>query len=421
MRDVTAEERRMAGLSRLNSLARQLLDEKPLDALLTPIVDTAKEITGAEFSAVLVLRPGSQREVAHFAYNAPRELFPERLPRAVGLLAEPIRTRAVVRTPDIRGHPQAVGIPVEHPPIAALLAVPILLGDRVLGEVVVANSPRNPAFDETDEALMDELAAHAAHAVTLARIHRAHEDDEETRRGLVEIALHDIRTPLTVARGFLTTIRSYGNELSDEDRDTSFDSIEQALDRIQSLVEGPLLGNPDSTGGPTRAVEVVDVNVLMDELVAHLSEYRPEVSLEVNFEPGGPESFVGDRVVARELLDNLVTNAIKHSTAGDVVSITVRPEGESVRFDVTDRGPGIPPSEQDRVFDKGYRTHGSVAAGIPGTGQGLSIVRRLAELQGGTVGLSSRTGQGSTFWATLPLEPSARRRRRPEGPAAFLW
>jgi PAS domain-containing protein len=199
LHDVTADERRVAGLSRLNSLARQLLEEQPLDALLEPIVDTAKELAAADFSAFLLLRPDSESEIAHFAYNAPRGLFPERLPRAVGLLAEPIRTRMVARIRDIRGHPQGVGIPVEHPPIAALLAVPILMGDRVLGELAVANSPESAAFDETDEALMRELAAHAAHAVTLATLRQAHHEEEERRRALLDdVSLHDIRTPLTV-------------------------------------------------------------------------------------------------------------------------------------------------------------------------------------------------------------------------------
>ena len=88
------------------------------------------------------------------------------------------------------------------------------------------------------------------------------------------------------------------------------------------------------------------------------------------------------------------------------MAVTVRLEGSSVRFDVSDSGPGVPPDEQGRIFEQFYRTVQSVADGIPGAGLGLWIARRLADLQGGTVGVSSRTGQGSTFWATFPLQPA---------------
>jgi signal transduction histidine kinase len=129
------------------------------------------------------------------------------------------------------------------------------------------------------------------------------------------------------------------------------------------------------------------------------------VRLETAVEPGTPATFLGDRRLVHELLDNLVANAVKHSAPGQAVSLTAREEGGSVRFDVADRGPGVPPDEQGRVFEQFYRTRQSVADGVPGTGLGLWIVSRLAELQGATVGLSSRSGQGSTFWVTFPLAP----------------
>lgn len=403
-----SDDRQLAGLSRLNVLARELIDDQPFHGLLTRVVDAAKELTRADFSALLILRTGTDAEVAHFTYNAPRDLFPERLPRAVGLLAEPIHKRAPVRVDEICHHPHGVGIPTEHPPIAALLAVPILSADQVLGEVAVANRPGRPAFDDVDEALVQELAAHAGVAVTLATLRRTQEEAEERREALLDVALHDIRTPLTVARGFLSTIRSYGSELSAEDLESSFDSIDQALGRIQRLAEGPLVGrsDPSAEGAARRPAEAVDVHELFSELRCELGDYRQDVNVEVAVEPGWASTFMSDRALVREVLDNLVTNALKHSPPGEVVRVTARPEGESIRFDVTDRGHGIAPEEQGRVFERGYRTRQSQVAGVAGTGQGLSIVQRLAQLQGGAIGLSSRRGDGTTFWATFPLEPA---------------
>ncbi|MDP9070760.1 MAG: GAF domain-containing sensor histidine kinase [Actinomycetota bacterium] len=407
LRDVTDEWRQRNGLRRLNVLARQLLAEPSLDVLLVRIVDAAKELARADFSALLLLREGTEDEVAHFAYNAPRELFPTQLPRAVGLLALPLRSGAVVRVDEIRGHPAGVGIPVEHPPIAALLAAPILMGDIAVGELAVANGPNRPSFDDVDEAIIVELAGHAALAVSLVTGRDAQPD--AVRRVPVDVVLQDIRTPLTVAAGFVAQLREQGEELLPEERDRAFEGVERALERIEALAEGVAVDERITATGPAADRGYIRVSDLLDELVGELAHNGRDVRLEVAVEPGTPATFVSDRRLAREVLDNLVGNALKHSDRGGVVTITAREEGGSVRFDVTDRGPGVPPDEQGRVFEQFYRTRQSVADDVPGAGLGLWIARRLAQLLGAAMGLSSRPGQGSTFWVTFPRAPADRR------------
>ena len=407
LRDTTNEWRQMAGLRRLNVLARQLLAEPSLDVLLVRIVDAAKDLVRADFSALLLLREGTQDEVAHFSYNAPRELFPTHLPRAVGLLAVPIRSGQVARIDDIRGHPAGVGIPVEHPPIAALLAAPILVGEEVVGELAVANGPDRPGFDEVDELMITELAAHAAIVVSLATSRDDQEREQTSRRAFVEAALNDIRTPLAVAAGFVETLRTQGSELAEEERDQVFEAIQRAHERLEALASGVVLGDPLAGGGPPRESDFVRVADVLDALVQELSHNSRDVHVEVAVDPAAPATFVGDRRLVRELLDALLSNAVKHSPRGGVVTITAREEGGCLRFDVTDRGPGIPPDEQGRVFEQFYRTRQSVADDLPGTGLGLWIARRLAQAHGGTVGVSSRMGQGTTFWATFPVAPVA--------------
>lgn len=404
MRDVTAEQRHMAGLERLNAFSRELLEEASLDVLMVRIVDAAKELARADFSALLLLREGSTDEVSNFVYNAPRELFPERLPRAVGLLAVPIQSAKVARIDDIRGHPLGVGIPVEHPPIAALLAVPIVLGERVVGELAVANTPDRIPFDDIDEALVSELAAHAAITLSLITARHAEAQVEETRRVLIDVALHNVRTPLTVAREALAAVRARGEGVAADDG--PLEAVERALERIESLTESSLLEEHTPAGGtPVQETAPIDVHELVAELAGEFDAGRDDVRVEVAVEDGFSAPLMGDRRLVRELLDTLLNNAVKHSPPGEVVTVTVRLEGSSIRFDVSDRGPGIPPDEQGRIFDQFYRSAQSVADGIPGTGLGLWIARRLADLQGGTVGVSSRSGQGSTFWATFPLAP----------------
>ena len=405
MDDGTGEQRRLAGLQGLNALARELLGEPTLDVLLVRLVDAARALVRADFSALLLLREGSSEEVTHFVYDAPRDLFPDHLPRVVGLLAVPVVTGRVARIDDIRGHPAGVGIPVEHPPIAALLAAPVLLEGRVVGELAVANRVGGRAFDDIDEEVIVELAGHAAIAVSLATARQARACLDLTRQALLDVALHNLRTPLTVAKGVLATIRHHGERLGEDDRTEAFEAIERAHERIQELAEGALLDDPRRTGEQTPTTDDIDVAALLRGLSDELAGLADGVSLDVSVAPEAPPNFTGDRRLVRELLDNLVSNAMKHSRPGQTVKVTARGEGAAVRFDVTDRGPGIAPEEQGLVFEQFYRTQQSVEGAVPGTGLGLWIARRLAELQGGAVGVSSRTGHGTTFWVTLPRVP----------------
>lgn len=392
-------ERLLAGLRDLNALARLLVAEPSLAVLLSRVVGAARELTGAEFAALVLLRPGTTDEVAHFAYDAPRELFPDPLPRVVGLLAAPVAERRAVRLDDIRGHPAGVGIPVEHPPIAALLAVPVASDAGVVGELAVANQPGGRVFDDVDEVLVGELAGHAATAVLLATARQAAIHLEADRRALLDVALHNIRTPLTVATGFLAALRRHGDSLGEDRRRDAFDAIERAHRRIHELAEGALLHQAAPEPAEPVAAEEIDVAGLLAELAAG----RPGV--EVAVLPDAPASFVADRRLVVELLDHLLANAVAHSPPGRPVRVSVRTEASSVRFDVTDHGPGIAPEDQGRVFEQHYRTRQSVDAGLEGSGLGLWTARRLAGLLGGTLAVSSTAGRGATFWATVPLHP----------------
>jgi signal transduction histidine kinase len=125
----------------------------------------------------------------------------------------------------------------------------------------------------------------------------------------------------------------------------------------------------------------------------------------------------GDATLLRQVLDNLIGNAIKYTAEGHqpYVRISSRPEGDTVRIDVADRGIGIPEDQRDSVFTAFSRADGS--EGYPGTGLGLAIVHRIVERHGGRTGVTDNPGGGTRIWFTLPL---AARPARP-APAAADW
>lgn len=407
LRDVTIERRYVNGLVRLNDIAREVLNEPSLDVVLQRIVDEAKEIAGAAFSALLILKEGSETEVTRFLYNAPRNLFPSRLPRAVGLLAVPIRTRNVVNLADIRGHPAGVGIPVEHhPPVGPLLAVPIVASGEALGELAVANAPGEPLFTKLDEHMLTELGLHAAEALRMSAARSFKDESEQARKALIDVVRHDMATPLAVARGCIDHLGDSTHALPEDQRRQIFLALDRAvagLERLSAnLRSDARLENPavDKHFGDVVVSELIDE--LRDDLVDFGEQRR--VRIVFRREEGVPETFRGSHLLVRQAIENLITNAVKHSARDSEVVVTCRAEGSGVRFDVRDDGTGIPASEQDDLFDR-FTSASRAPGSVTGLGIGLSIVRRVADLHGGTVGVASQLDHGSTFWITFPDEP----------------
>ncbi len=403
LRDVTTAVRHADGLRRIADLGRSLLGPAPTVAgVLQVLVTEAKQIAEARYSALVLLRPGSLTDISHFVYDAPRHLFPQRNPRMVGLLAVPVTARVPARLDDIRGHPAGVGLPGVHPPIGPLLAVPVLGGDEVLGELAVANAPGDREFDEIDEQLLVDLAAHVGAAVRWAQQAERAREQELLRQEIVDTARHDIRTPLGAGKGYARLLSDKLDRMSPEQIRTALDGVAGAFERIESFASRLLVDERAALAGVEPHWSTVDLGQLLAAVRADAQAAVGRDAVEVVHGAGDPQQLAGDPEMVREVLDNLVGNAVKHGPPDRPVVVSVRSEGAQVRLDVRDEGPGIAEAEQAALFERWTRTDSSRARQIPGFGLGLSIVKRLVTAHGGTLGVSSRVGEGATFWVTFP-------------------
>ncbi|MFL6241034.1 MAG: ATP-binding protein [Actinomycetes bacterium] len=405
MTDVTAGRRLSDGLARLSALGRELLVSEPsLPDLLQQLADEAKFIARADFSTVLLLDPGSD-VVTHFVYNAPRELFPEQLPRAVGLLALAIGERQPVCIADIAGHPAAVGLPENHPRIRSLLTAPVLAGDAIVGEIAVANTPTSRVFDDVDRELIVDLAAHAGIAVRWAEEREKAQRATEVRREIIATARHDIRNPLTIGKGYTAMLETRRDRLTPQQIESALAAVRVAFDRMEQFAARALMSEEDEAQADQPNWQRISVTDFLASLEADHNAIAREsvVRVVTSADEAAPHAFSGDPGMVREVLDNLVTNAIKYGAAGGDVRVTARGEGDNVRFDVHNDGEGILPEDQQHIFDRYWRAKELRGGDIPGSGLGLAIVRRLVTLHGGVVGVSSRPEEGTTFWVTFPV------------------
>jgi len=224
----------------------------------------------------------------------------------------------------------------------------------------------------------------------------------QARADLVTNVSHELRTPLTAVKGLVETLRDGAvDDLGARDRFLA--SIENETDRLIRLVNDLLtLSRVDAQALPLHRerFDLADLaRATVDALTAQAAERQ--VSLIVT----GPSVHVhadADRI--RQVLVNLLDNAIRFSPSGQVVSVSISPSPNEVTVAVQDHGPGIPPAEQRRVFERFYRADRSRARKSEGgAGLGLAIAQALVQAHGGRITLESNPSQGTTVRFTLPI------------------
>lgn len=405
MRDVSDEVRRSEGLHALSRLTRELLaQETPsVVAVLATVAGEATSMTGAANSFVMLLRPGSMSESSHFVCDSP-ELFPDGPPRFGGLLSTPVRTRSVVRLADASDRSGGGGLPTPHEPVGPVCVVPLLAGADVLGLLAVTSPPGARVFDRLDEELLLDLAGHTAVAVRWAQGAEKEAARRSQRAEIISTARHDIRTPLGAGKGYISLLLNRFGQMTAEQVQLAIEGLRQAFERIEQMTEQLLMDEKLESAGAQPQWAIVELKPLLDEVQrdAAVVSGRPDAVVTA-FEAGAPGWLAGDPGMVREVVDNLVGNALKYG--GDrTVTVTVAAAGDAVRIEVHDDGPGIDLADQADLFERWTRTASTRSGAAKGFGLGLSIVKRLVAAHGGDVGVRSQLGSGATFWVTFPAE-----------------
>lgn len=212
---------------------------------------------------------------------------------------------------------------------------------------------------------------------------------------------HDLKSPLVTMQGFIGILSEDIAANRQDDLQDSLTRIQRAGHHMNRLLDDLL--QLSRVGTVRNDPEWVDVSTMMQEIREDLSKRLEESNAQMFIADTLPSVFA-DRLRLRQLFENLLSNAIKYGTTAEEPEIRVagEMEGQSVRYTVTDNGPGIPEADQARVFAVFHR----LESAQDGTGLGLAVVRRIARLHGGDVTLNSRPGTGTTFIVTLPATES---------------
>jgi PAS domain S-box-containing protein len=225
---------------------------------------------------------------------------------------------------------------------------------------------------------------------------------EQARSDFVATASHELRTPLAAVYGAARTLRRTDIEMVSEQRDRFLEIIESETERLTAIVAQILLAGQLEEGRVDVAPAVTDVRTLAESVLDSARVRAPD-RIELRLEQNGASTLaLADEDKLRQVLVNLVDNAVKYSPDGGEVTVELGPRGDRVQVAVRDGGLGIPPGEQERIFEKFYRLDPSLTRGVGGSGLGLYISRELVSRMGGTLTVDSRPGDGATFLLELP-------------------
>ena len=226
---------------------------------------------------------------------------------------------------------------------------------------------------------------------------------DEMKSDFVRTVSHDLRNPLTFMRGYTTMLPMVGEV--NEDQQKYIDKIQNGIEQMQQLVDDLLdLGRIEA--GVDLHSEEIEVESLLNDIATDHWQHAHLKGLKFNVEvsPDSPP-VVGDKLLIRQALTNLVTNGIKYAPNSGFIQLRAEPVNGEMVFSVRDNGPGIPQKDQIRLFEKFYRAKQKGEERVKGIGLGLAIVKSIAERHGGRAWCRSQQGQGSTFFISVPLLP----------------
>jgi signal transduction histidine kinase len=399
--------RRADLLEAANGCARALGSSLELDEAFGAFIRELRRLIPFDRTAIILYEEGRVRVMATAGTKHDEVLRPgEALPPGA-LIEEVLRTGETVYRRDMSDHLYPEEVTLTGIGLRSRVATPLLLGAKPIGMVAILRKDAD-AF-EPDEielaALLGRLVASAVQNIRAFELER--DTVEELRRlsalraDFVSLVSHELRSPMAAVIGAARTLQERWRELSPDQRTAFLALIGDETSRLAILIGDVLDTSRIEAGTFTYAFADVDLCELVRDTVASACLGQEEVPV-VARTPGPVPHVRADRERLKQVVMNLVENAVKYSDAGEEVAVSTWAENGQVLVSVEDRGPGIPREQHGLIFEKFGRAN--VGGGKPGTGLGLFIARSITEAHGGTLDVRSAPGEGATFTLALPLD-----------------
>lgn len=419
LQDISPVHQRLHELSVLNQVTSAFTSTLDFPVLLKLVMEQVGELMKVEAGSLLLREETGELTFAVVLGEGRELLQGLRIAAEEGIAGWVASTGEALVLPDVRKHPlfssrvDAITGFVTR----SMLCVPVKTADRVLGVIQLINRIDRTPFGEADLALLSAIANHAATALENARLH---DQLVQKNHQLLEVNSHknkflshlsqEVRTPLTGILGYAELLQDKRVGPLTARQQQYLQNIYGSAQHILKLANDLLELAAVDAGRRTIFCDEFSPLVVMEEVGALMAPQATQhgIRFVVDGESGLPP-IRGDLHQFRQILLNVVSNAIKFTPEGGEVVMAARvKDSDTIAVSVKDNGIGIRPEDRGRIFDPFGRGENAVARRIPGVGLGLSLAKRLVELQGGEIWVESEgEDRGSTFTFTAPVTPPA--------------
>ena len=240
-------------------------------------------------------------------------------------------------------------------------------------------------------------------AHTLNKACRELEKTSMYQRDLIANVSHDLRTPLTMIKSYAEMVKDLSGD-NPEKREAHLNIIIEETDRLNSLVNDMLSMAKLQSRQIALEPKVFDIAKTLQSLLMSYNILSDQEGYKIKF-TGCSNAFIeGDEAKLKQVLTNLINNAVKYCGEDKEIIISLQTNGKSLRFEVSDHGAGIPEDELDHIWERYYKSSAHHVRPTEGSGLGLSIVKEILIMHKAKFGVNSQVGEGSTFWFELPLK-----------------
>ncbi len=398
--------RRVDLLETTNRAARALGSSLDLDQAFAAFVGELRTLLPFDRAAILLAEPGGARVMATAGVGAEDYLEPSTtITVPDSILEQVIEAGNTVYRPDIAEQPYPEEAGLLALGIRARVLAPLQLGTRSIGALAISRT--EPAsFREEERGVVTLLGRLVATGVQNLRTYEAERATVDELRRLsalradfVSLVSHELRGPMAAVIGSARTLQARWRELRPEQREAFLAVIADETTRLSALVGDVLDTSRIEAGTFGYQFGDVDLGEVLRDSVAAAEIGQDEVRLSAQL-PATLPNVRGDPARLRQLVDNLISNAVKYSDSGGEVAVAAGADEGHVIVRVQDTGPGIGPEHQAQIFEKFGRAGGSTK---PGTGLGLFLSRSFAEAHGGSLDVESTPGEGAVFVLRLPV------------------